>query len=791
MSGSQAIAHVRSSDGEEQSLPDHLTGTGTLASFFALKLGLPRFGELVGMLHDLGKYSADFQAYLRSAAGLLDPDKDEDYLDPARHKGRIDHSTAGAQVVWEALASQGPLQRVLAQLAALCIASHHSGLIDCLAARDAELGEDLFARRMTKPPSASHRDEAWRSADASIRARIEGLLADPGLVAEFEDLLRSVTAPSKEVAANRLGLIARFLFSCLVDADRCDTSSFMRTFVARDKPDWAALADRLEAHLHGMPDTRAIDVLRRDISAHCMDAAERPTGLFTLTVPTGGGKTLSGLRFALHHARERGLDRVMYVVPFTAIIDQNARVVRDILDPDGSGNLVLEHHSNLLPEARGLHQKLLAEGWEAPVVFTTMVQVLETLFAGGTRGARRMHRLGRSVLIFDEIQMLPLRCVHLFANAVNFLVEQCGSTVVLCTATQPLLDRVDLARGAIRRAPDAEMMPDVAGLFGDLKRVDILDQQRDTGWGAEDVAALAFSELERTGSCLVVTNTKAAARTTFDLCQVIDAEARFHLSTAMCPAHRRDALAGMVARLKDGRPVTCVSTQVIEAGVDISFGSVIRHLAGLDSIAQAAGRCNRHGETAVAAVHVVNPRHERLGPGLADIEAGRRATQRVFRDYADDPTVFDENVIGPQAMERYYEYYFFERRREMSYPLSSRALGHDATLLDLLSRNVTARGAYRRRHGADALPLAQSFMTAGRLFEALDTPTEGVVVPYGDAGKAVIDALDHADDIDTLALDGGGDEVTQFLGRLVGIGAGEPGKQLGAVLVQTPGHPVH
>ena len=375
--------------------------------------------------------------------------------------------------------------------------------------------------------------------------------------------------------------------------------------------EWEVLSQRLATRLSKFPEATALDQRRRAISDACMRSAEKGKGIFTLTVPTGGGKTLASLRFALEHARLHGLDRIVYVVPFTSIIDQNAKVARDILEPaddmTNRGRIVLEHHSNLVPEVETAYQKLVAQDWDAPVVYTTMVQFLETLFGAGTRGVRRMHRLSNAVLIFDEVQSLPLRCVHLFNNAVGFLIEHCNSTAVLCTATQPLLDKVDTRKGAMRLHPDSELVPDVPELFDALRRVQVIDRRRPDGWSEAAIADLGLGCLGDEGSTLVIVNTKRAAKRVFAALLESKAEHQhvFHLSTDMCPAHRRSVLGKVRKRLAEDRPVICISTQLIEAGVDISFPVVIRVLAGLDSIAQAAGRCNRNRERPIGNVYVV------------------------------------------------------------------------------------------------------------------------------------------------------------------------------------------
>lgn len=768
------IAHWRKADSTPQYLRDHLLGVGRLARVFSKKLQLESAGELIGLLHDLGKYSAEFQRYIGSALGLIDTDEDE-YVDAGVLKGKVDHSSAGAQYVWQALSVRSLKERIAGQILALCIASHHSGLIDCISSASATFGEDTFAKRMRKSGERTHLDEAIRAANSEILSRCLELVGSGALIDSIEGVIRKVVEQNttgaklnRRVAQQQLGLAVRFLFSCLIDADRIDTADFEHPKMNKYRPrgehvGWTVLAGRLEKHLDSLIPVRPIDGLRREISKHCLDAAERERGIYTLTVPTGGGKTLASLRFALHHAQLHQLDRVIYVVPFTTIIDQNAQDVRAILEPENApadlGNIVLEHHSSVTPEQQTWREKVLCENWDAPVVYTTMVQFLESLFGAGTRGARRMHQLANSVLIFDEIQTLPIKCVHLFNNAINFLAEQCNTTVVLCTATQPLLHQVAAEKGAVRLAARHEIMPDVQKLFDDLKRVEVRDGRKAGGWTHDDIVKLAIAEMRQRNSCLVIVNTKDAAKRLYQLCaEQLREEEVFHLSTDMCPAHRKVFLGNkrddkgntVLRRLANGLPVLCVSTQLIEAGVDVDFGVVIRFAAGLDSIAQAAGRCNRNGRPEPGIVHIVNPNPqvERLEK-LPDISAGRDKAERVLDDYAEHPDRFRRNLLGPEALTDFFRYYFFDRQAEMDYPVSARDLGHDDTLLDLLSANSQAISEYHRKNSAvPDLMLQQSFMTAAKAFKAIDAPTQGVVVPFGKQGRDLVARLHGAFDVE-------------------------------------------
>lgn len=744
------VAHYRQSDGTPQSVMEHLENVSALARSFAGKIGLPSLGELIGLLHDVGKYSDVFQVYLLSAVGKLNPDDDE-YVDSEGMRGKIDHSSAGAQYVWEALQNKDHLQRIAGQIMSICIASHHSGLLDCLSSD----GTDTFSKRIAKPNDKTHLDEVRIKIEESIQSRISEILASTAIEKELRQRLELLwnSEQSREIREFMLGLLVRFIFSALIDADRLNSADFENIIAANARyngyyPEWNVLIEKLEAHLACFKARNQVDEIRSEISASCLNFASREKGLFQLTVPTGGGKTLASLRFALHHAKHRKMDCIIYVVPYTTIIDQNAKVVRSIFEntehqPVTSGKqIVLEHHSNLTPEIDTWQSKILSENWDAPIIYTTMVQFLETLFAAGTRGARRMHHLANAVIIFDEIQTIPIRTVHLFNNAINFLVGQCGSTVVFCTATQPLLDEVDARKGAVQLSVNHQIMADVGKLFKNLRRVEVDDKRKAGGWTKDEVAEEAQQELKCAGSVLVIVNTKAQAREIYQRCKQITEEV-FHLSTSMCPAHRIDVLGKVKECLNpdNPKPVICVSTQLIEAGVDVDFDSVIRYLAGLDSIAQAAGRCNRNGLSKTGRVVVVNPTNENLDK-LPEIRIAKEKAERVLDEYRNDPTSLGNDLISPDAMTLYYRYQFFDRAHEMAYPVSFKEVGRNDTLLSMLSTNDLSINAYKRKNNtAPPLHLRQSFKTAAEAFKVIDAPTESVVVPYGEEGKRIIAEL--------------------------------------------------
>jgi len=744
------IAHVRKVDGQPQFLQTHLTETAEIAKSLAAKLDLDQAGELLGLMHDFGKYSRKFQKYIHDETGLFNPDLDDEESTP--NGSKVDHSTAGAQWVYRELRKFGAAQGIgelFGQMLGLCIASHHGeGLIDCL---DGE-GNAVWKKRFEKEDELTHLAECEQNADKAVQQKADELAG--------ENLIRSLLKAVKPILSDSrinektkefyLGCLTRFLFSCLIDADRINSSDFEREAqkeVRRltEKPDWQPAIDKLEAKLAGFENRYPIDEIRRRISDDCLKRAIDSQGIYTLTVPTGGGKTLASLRYALHHAQKHNLDRIIYIIPYTSIIDQNAQAVREILGEDW----VLEHHSNLEPEKQSWQDKLLSENWDKPIVFTTMVQFLDAWFGGGTRGARHIHPMINSVLIFDEIQTLPVKCVHLFCNVLNWLTTFGKSTAILCTATQPLLGESGLRNfpedkmesiascGLLRLPENAEIMgkhQDLDKLFADLSRVEIRFNEKSGGWNVDEAGAFLLEQFQTTPSCLFIVNTKKWAQELYQYCQRqnMPSESLFHLSTNQCAAHRKAIFDTIKARLKNKEPVICISTQLIEAGVDISMACVIRALSGLDSIAQAAGRCNRHGEKkGKGQVWVLNLQEQDFTRILPDIQAGKTHAERVFRDFA------GQDILQPEAMKRYFEYYFYQRSDEMLYSVKNSATG---SLLDWLSDNKNNPGGNininNRRTGKIQL-LMQSFKSAGRAFQAIDAPTRAVIVPYGEGTELI------------------------------------------------------
>jgi len=559
------IAHVReSSEGcfVEHRLSDHLLEVAQLASEFASPFQGEGWAAAAGRWHDLGKYSGDFQNYIRQASGY---ERQQAHVEDEVVRGRVDHSTAGAIY---AIDQWGLLGRVLAYL----IAGHHAGLPD------------------------------WEKLEEGTGGALRERLAKKELLANalkggLPSKVLQADAPKFQVPGGKAGfaLWVRMLFSALVDADFLDTEAFMDDKRTGQRGGYCSLTSLREpfdgylSQLQAQVSDTAVNRLRSDILHHCREKAEDKPGFFSLTVPTGGGKTLSGMAFALDHAIVHRKRRVIHVIPYTSIIEQTADTFRGIF-----GEAVIEHHSSLDPDRESARSRLATENWDAPIIVTTSVQFFESLFAARTSRCRKLHNIVNSVVVLDEAQLLPPEFLQPILTVLNLLVEHYGVSVVFSTATQPALQsRKDTFGKSWMRGIDCveEIIPDPSQLYQKLDRVEIQlpdDLSVGCSWQAMAESVGAHE------SVLVIVNTRRQAR---QLHALLPAET-VHLSALMCGEHRSRVIGEIKRKLSAAEPVRVVSTQLVEAGVDLDFPVVFRALAGLDSIAQAAGRCNREGRLA-------------------------------------------------------------------------------------------------------------------------------------------------------------------------------------------------
>lgn len=571
------VTHKRE-DGSYQLLKDHLTGVAERAEKFAAAIGTPEEGRRAGLLHDIGKYSSNGQKRQR------DPE----------HTARVDHATAGAQ---EAL-------RMKDAPAAFAVAGHHGGLPDI------GMAEGTLVAKKKKRLVGGDDPSAWKS-----EITVDNQTDLPDWV---------ISHPESAEAA----MYTRMLFSCLVDADFLDTEQALqgekpRGGYANVKELLARLVRSVEPWLKE-PKT-ALCARRNEILSRCLKGGDDARGLYTLTVPTGGGKTVASLAFALSHAVAQGMERVIYVIPYTSIIEQTANTFAERIGREN----VLEHHSQAelgkdeedADDVETQRRRLACENWDAPVIVTTAVQFFESLYATRTSRCRKLHNMARSVIVFDEAQTLPMPMLKPCVFAVAELVRHYGATAVLCTATQPALGKLFAAYAP--EYPMREIAPDPDGLFDFFRRVTF----RQEGQLTDAEVAQRLTEDKRV---LCVVNSRKRARAIY---QMLPEEGRYHLSTLMTAQDREQTLELVRQRLKNGETCRVVSTSLIEAGVDVDFPAVWREKAGLDSILQAAGRCNREGENALAdsVVHIFS------GEGNIPAEVKRRISplEYVVANYAD------------------------------------------------------------------------------------------------------------------------------------------------------------
>ncbi|MEI6051761.1 MAG: CRISPR-associated endonuclease Cas3'' [Opitutaceae bacterium] len=673
-----------------QPLAEHLQNVAADAARFGLAFNASEWVRLAALWHDLGKYSVEFQSYLRAAGGS------EAHLEERPEiSAKVDHSTAGSQHAARELKFFGPLLSYL-------IAGHHAGLPNGRDATTTCLEERL--RKIIPSYSAAPRDLL---ALAANQPRPPGHALTSGYA---------------------LGFFLRLSFSALVDADWLDTEAFMSpgkaTARARQpQPSLSALRDCLDAHLarFGSP-TTPVQHARADVLAACRTAATQSPGLFSLTVPTGGGKTLSSLAFALDHALCHGFDRIIYVLPFTSIIEQNAAVFREAFAPLGD-DLVVEHHSNLDPDAAHLTaaSRLATENWDARLIVTTNVQFFESLHAAKPSACRKLHRLARSVIILDEAQTLPLTLLQPCLRALQELASRdprgnsnYSASVVLCTATQPAVEQRPDFKSGLRDV--REIIPDRTQLFSTLRRVRVTDLGRTPLPDADLATRLATHP-----QVLCIVNTRRHAAELFE--RLPADGTRRHLSALMCPAHRsavlgdpRNPAPGTIRHaLKNDLPCRVVTTQLIEAGVDVDFPVVYRALAGLDSIAQAAGRCNREGRLATLGDTFVFTPEQPIPKGFLRKSADSAA--EILPLHAADP-------LCPAAIEAFFRLHYWKNEDHT-----------DAKHI----LECFPSGSAKTWQPADLFGF--QFKKCAEDFRFIDSNYQAVLVPYGDHGRDLIDEL--------------------------------------------------
>lgn len=708
-----------------QLLQEHLRAVAELAQKHAQVFGGADWAHLAGLLHDLGKYSDAFQKRLSGS------------------DQRADHSTAGAKLVIEHLSQVlGPQGRLLAKPLAFVIAGHHAGLANGV---DDGHERSTLQQRMgaTFGIDIPELDGVWQT-----EVQLPQGLAVPQIRPHY---------PATKYPNFGLAFFTRMLFSCLIDADRIDTENHARYTagqppLASDYPAVEVLQAQVSRYLdHMAASAQATEVnnLRQHILRHALSQASLKPGLFSLTVPTGGGKTLTSLAFGLDHAVQHQKRRLIYVIPFTSIIEQTADVFRKALGEHHTA--VLEHHSafdrDKLPgelEKSSASRKadyrdklrLAMDSWDAPIVVTTAVQFFESLFSDRPSQCRKLHNIAGSVIVLDEAQTLPLKLLRPVMAAIDELVLNYGCSVVLCTATQPALKASDAFHNGFQDV--REIAPDPEALFVKLRRTKVLSLGPQTD--EQLVAQLCDRE-----QVLMIVNNRRHARVLFDA--IAQEPGAYHLTTAMCAEHRSLKLAEIRQRLKDGLPCRLVATSLIEAGVDVDFPSVFRAEAGLDSIAQAAGRCNREGRRALESseVFVFQTPDWKAPPELAQLAAPMRS---ILRNHAGD-------VLAPTALKSYFQQVYNDRGSELD-----------------------GQGILKMHR--ETKHFDYPFQNIARAFRMIDSHMLPIIVPFDDTARDNLDLLRRLPE--NMSVSGPSKKLQRYVvqvperafGQLVKLGAVAP-----------------
>lgn len=734
---------------KSQTLKKHCENVARMAGANLAPYGLESFGQVLGWLHDLCKSTFTWQSAINS--------EKERYLASGGKSQRrplgVTHAPPAAILIYHLLAQKSGRRSSGMALQILCMAvyAHHGYLMDALTPN----GDDKYRKSICER-KLEDTDEAERFYDEIISADNIYMLWEKAKNEIAQVLEQSVAACAyiekgsagilNSTRYFMLGMLTRLAYAALVDADRLDAANFEANIyepvMDKEKPDWKILLKQLETHIEKFDQVTYIDRMRHMISLACAEAAGWENALQKLHAPTGGGKTLSGLRWSLERSAFKERRRIFYVVSYTTILDQVYEEYIDLFRDNEELDILL-HHSNVIPDEeqevgkgsdrdeKEERQLMLAERWDSDIILTTQVQFFNTLFLGTGKAARRMRALNNAVIIFDEVQTIPMRLTHLFNMAVAWLTGVCHCDVLLSTATQPILSQLEYPMPGAKNIFD-----DPDELFKKMKRVVIRDERHQGPMSAADIAEFVYDKQRKYTSMLVVLNTRTAARKVYDALKNMEIPdvPLYLLSNNMCVAHRKSVIDDL--KKSEGKPSICVSTQLIECGVDLSFGCAVRSLAGADNIWQTAGRCNRHGKLGDEArpVYIILCSDENLRQ-LKDIERAQKACVNTLHYHNDA-----DDLQMPGTMNEYYEYYYQRQGDYLSYniPPNGGDVRQATTIVDMLSVNKVATDTYVENHSKKpSLFLSQAFNTAGKRFAVIDSPTICLLVPYGRGAKII------------------------------------------------------
>lgn len=699
-------------NGKMQDIKEHSENTARLCASTLQKIGLFSLGFLLGALHDLGKLSEDFQKYIL---------KNDDSL-----RGSVNHSAAAAEYIYNKfyINESDIFRRLTAQLIIDAVYSHHGRLFDCINTS----AENEFSDKMNAHLGCGYMELA--------DIYYNEVMAEERLIELFEssvEEVKTIFSKIKQFSHFGTGMLQKLVYSSLIDADRWDAFCFeagLDPFMTSMLP-WEELAEKMERKARSFIADTPINEMRCRISERCFEFAKRPGGIYRLSVPTGGGKTLSSLRYALQYAKNNNalVSHIFYVIPFRTILDQTADEIRAVCGDDA----VLEHHSGVVAEDdndKAVYERysILTQRWDKPIVLTTLVQFMNALYIGKSACARRMNALVNSVIIIDEVQSVPKKLISLFNEAINFLAEICNATAVLCTATQPSLENIKYH--AIRLSDDFEIVPYDKKMINVFKRAEAVNLTSSVGMTASEIAEFAENTHEK--SILIITNTTEQA---YEIYENISINChKIYLSTAKCGEHRRMLISEITESLKseESKKLIVVSTQLVEAGIDVSFACVIRIMAGIDNLIQAAGRCNRHGEyNRLCKVYLVNFADENLSM-LPDIAEAKLCTKLLLAENS------ERDLLSNESINDYYREYFKIRDTGLN-PMNY--IVGETTIMELLSGNKLYVNDYKTRRKGESVPLMmQAFKTAGIAFHVIEGNTYTILVPYAE-GRNYIEML--------------------------------------------------
>lgn len=720
-------AHIRS-DGSIQTVEEHCIHTGEYTSLFLSSVDLKQTGQLAGLLHDIGKLTEAFSRYINDSA-----------QGKKTVRGSVNHTFAGVRYILEYLVDdKNPAEEFTGEILAYAVGAHH-GQFDCIG----EDGGNGFQYRCQKDGIGFEEVlSAIKSYEPILKQKLLLSCNEMGTIIQQIGLLAG-KAPKEQKTKTLhflIGCTARLVQSALIDADRRDTAEYMNQFVFPSYPEdmralWKEELDYAQKKMDAFDQTTAINRARKNISDQCYRMAETKGSIFRLNVPTGAGKTVSSLRFALAYAYRNNKRRIIFTSPLLSILEQNAEVIRNFIVNQA---IVLEHHSDAVHPTVEEGQLNLAElylqDWDIPIIITTLVQLLNTMFSGDTTCIRRFHALCDAIIVIDEVQTVPDNMVSLFNLMISYLCEICHTTVVLCSATQPTFE---YASFPLLIKP-INMVPYSESVWRAFQRTSIEYNSNQTKCCLDDLPEYVEKLVGNSRSLLVICNKKSEAETLFKSLQGMKGRYdTYHLSASMCMEHRKTVLKRIRENLKkdDGRQMICVSTQVIEAGVDISFERVIRLLTGMDSVVQASGRCNRNHESEdLGKVYILNCTDEDLTM-LNGIMRGKSASMQLLYRYEREPELFHHDLSSDESIITYYRC-LYDRYNEHFQEYTVK--GKNYTLLSLLSSNQELANLSL---GKDQIILHQAFKLAGNLFSVFDKNTTEVIVPYGEEGRSVITDL--------------------------------------------------